>query len=162
MSSKSPTSITGKARESLARILEHVLKEECFLLARTREYRWSVTGPNLYSLHRLFDEQRHQLDYWLDRVTERTKSIRTPKCERTPSQLSDADPKSSLGLPAHTMIGDLLSRHERIAHRIRNDIERLRDPVTADLLRALVEFHETTAWMLRLVINGSDEGAAAV
>jgi DNA-binding ferritin-like protein len=112
----------------------------------------------------LFDEQRHQLDYWLNRVTERTKSIRAPKRpgERTPSQLSDADPKSSAGLPAHTMIDDLLSRHERIAHRIRDDIERLRDPATADLLRALVEFHETTAWMLRLVINGSDEGAAAI
>ena len=34
--------------------------------------------------------------------------------------------------------------------------ERLPDAATADLLLRLVEFHETTAWMLRVVHSGPD------
>jgi len=50
----------------------------------------------------------------------------------------------------------LLARHEEMAHRLRDDIERLPDPGTADLLLRLAEFHETTAWMLRVVSHGPD------
>jgi DNA-binding ferritin-like protein len=109
-------------------------------------------------LHRLFDEQRRQLDYWLGRVIEQGKSIGLRKRGATAEKpaLSEAETKSSAGLPARTMIGDLLTRHERIARQLRDDIERLADPVTADLLLALVEFHETTAWMLRVVKNSSN------
>ena len=59
------------------------------------------------------------------------------------------------------MIGELLIRHESMAHQLRGDIERLREPALADLLTHLVEFHETTAWMLRVVSRGSDPGGVA-
>jgi starvation-inducible DNA-binding protein len=157
MQSKSQTGITGKGRESLARILDYVLMEECFLLETTRDYRWNVTGPNLYSLHRLFDEQRRQLNYWLDLLIERTKSIGLGRRGvQTKTRLTESSAKVGTGLLARSMIGDLLIRHERIAQRLREALERLNDPGTADLLRSLVEFHETTAWMLRVVNNGPD------
>lgn len=151
MKSKIHTGITGKARESLAKILDHVLQDECSLLATTRDYRWNVTGPNLYSLHRLFDEQRRQLDFWLQRVMERTKLIGLGKAIPARMLARAEEAKRGAGLPARTMIGDLLRQHEGLAHRLRDDLEHLRDPVTADLLQGLVEFHETTAWMLRMV-----------
>ena len=158
MQSKIPPGFRSKARASLARILDHVLKEECFLLAKTQDYRGHVTGPNLYSLHRLFDEQRRQLDYWLERLIEQAKAIGSSKrgaAAQKPAS-SEAETTSGAGLPARTMIGDLLTRHERIARQLRDDLERLADPGTADLLLALVEFHETTAWMLRVVKNSSN------
>ena len=49
MSSQIHSRITGKARESLVQVLDHVLKDECSLLATTRDYRESVKGPNIYS-----------------------------------------------------------------------------------------------------------------
>jgi starvation-inducible DNA-binding protein len=156
MQSKSHTGITGKARQSLVRILDYVLKEECFLLATTHDYRWNVTGPNLYSLHRLFDEQRRQLDYWLDRVVERAKSIGLPKREFEKKARRTDTAKAGARLPARSMIGDLVARHERIAGHLRDDIARLPDRATAELLQRLLEFHETTAWMLRMVHNGPD------
>ena len=154
---KPNTRVTGQTRESLTRILDLVLKEEVFLLTTMREYRVSVTGPNLYSLRRLFDEQRHQLDYWLERVIERTKLIGgAKKASKVRQKKAEPELKLEANVPARSMIGDLLTRHERMARRLREDIERLPDAATADLLLRLVEFHETTAWMLRVVHSGSD------
>lgn len=155
MQSPKPSSITGKARESLAKIFDHVLRSEGSLSATTRDYRWSVTGPNLYSLHRLLDEQRRQLDYWLDRVMERARSAGIPVPERRDATA----PAGSAGLPPRTMIGDLLGRHEAMARQLRDDIARLADPATAEVLTRLVEIHETTAWMLRMLHSDSGAGS---
>ena len=150
--------ITSTARETLAKTIDHVLKDECSLSATTRDYRWNVTGPNFYSLHRLFDEQRRQLDHWLDKVLERAKSNgfgARANLEKE-MQLAVADATSGAGLPARTMVVNLLLRHEEVAHRLREDIECLADPGTTELLIRIVEFHETTAWMLRMIHHGPD------
>jgi starvation-inducible DNA-binding protein len=163
MQPKPNVGITGKAREALAKILDHVLKEECSLSATTREYRWNVTGANLYSLHRLFDDQRRQLDYWLGQIGQLAKAVgfgsRDAVAEAVRS--ADAAPPAGAGVPPRTMIEDLLARHEDMARRLRTDIERLGDPATAELLTRLVEFHETSAWILRMLHNGpgSDQTA---
>jgi len=155
MQSPKPSGITGKARETLAKIFDHVLRNECSLSATTRDYRWNVTGPNLYSLHRLLDEQRRQLDYWLDRVIERARSAGIP----VPARSEATVPAAVAGLPPRTMIGDLLARHEAMARQLRQDIARLGDPGTAEVLTRLVEFHETTAWMLRMLHSDSGTGS---
>ena len=161
MQSKKDNGLTGKARESLGKVLDHVLQDECFLLAITRDYRGKVTGPNLYSLHRLFDEQRRQLDYWLNRVFDLTKAFGLGARNGVEKKMRQAegDAPTSTGVPARKMIGDLLTKHEEMAHRLRRDLERLRDPATADVLSGLVEFHETSAWILRMVADtGSTSG----
>jgi starvation-inducible DNA-binding protein len=157
MEPKSQSGMAGRAKDTIARILDHVLKEECSLSATTRAYRWKVTGPNLYSLHRLFDEQRRQLDYWLNQVVERTKATGLFAGFRPEEIVQDAARKerTSGNLPAGTIIGDLLARHEAMARQLRGDVERLGDPATAELLTRLIEFHETTAWMLRMVQPGA-------
>ena len=156
MESKSHIDISGKRPESLVRILEYVLQEEGFLLATMREYRWNITGPNFYSLRRLFDEQGHQLDHWLERLVERTNSIGSGK-EVPPQKMPSASAPTSIGgLPPRSMIGDLLGRHERIARHLRDHIQRFGDPATSDLLLRLLEFHETTAWMLKIVHSGAE------
>lgn len=162
MQPKPQVGLSGKARETLTRILDHVLRDECSLSATTRDYRWKLTGPNLYSLHRLFDEQRRQLDFWLDKVIERTKaagiSLRDRVVEREPPAAAAA---SGPSLPPDTIISDLLARHEELAHRLHDDVTRLNDPVTAELLQRLAEFHETAAWMLRMLDHGPDTDRAA-
>jgi starvation-inducible DNA-binding protein len=163
MESKSQNNLGSKTRETLAKVIDHVLQEECSLAATTRAYRWSVTGPNLYSLHRLFDEQRRQLDHWVGQVVQLAKSAGFGARANLNEAGPTPDPKkaSGAGMPPRTMIGDLLARHEEMAHRLREDISRLGDPATAELLTRLVEYHETSAWMLRMVHNGpgSDQTA---
>jgi starvation-inducible DNA-binding protein len=152
MEPKRPTGITGKARETFARLLNHVLADECSLSATTRDYRWSVTGPNLYSLHRLFDEQRRQLDYWLGQIFERTRAAGMAMFGEL-EQTSRAGPPvvEHPGLAPQSMIGDLLARHEEMAKRLHTELAGIGDPVTTELLQHLVEFHETSAWMLRVL-----------
>jgi starvation-inducible DNA-binding protein len=162
MQSTTQNRIAAQARQTLLRIIDHVLKDEGSLSALIREYRWSVTGPNRYSLHRLFDEQRRQLDYWLEQLTTRARSVGFSVADtlamKSTSGLESAAPAH---VPARRMIGELLLRHESMAHQLRGDIERLRDPAMMDLLTQLVEFHETTAWMLRVVNHGSDATGVA-
>ena len=50
MEPKIQSTPTGKARDALVKILDHVLRDECSLSARIRDYRWKLIGPNLYSL----------------------------------------------------------------------------------------------------------------
>ena len=160
---QSKPGITGKARETLAKILDHVLQDECSLSATTRAYRWNVTGPNLYSLHRLFDEQRRQLDHWLTQIGQRAKSagFGVQNSLEDISRNATPSPAAAAGVPPSTMIGDLLTRHEEMAERLRQDVARLGDPTTAELLNRLREFHETTAWMLRMLQSGSGSSQTA-
>lgn len=155
MQSPKPTGITGKARDALSRIFDHVWRNECSLSAATRDYRWRITGPNLYSLHRLLDAQRRQLDYWLDRVMERARAAGIP----VPARHVGTAAAAGAGLPPRTMIDDLLARHEAMARQLREDLTRLGDPGTAEVLTRLVEFHETTAWMLRMLHSDSGAGS---
>jgi starvation-inducible DNA-binding protein len=160
MQPKPSLSLPGKARETLTKILDHVLAEECLLSATTRDYRWNVTGPNFHSLHKLFDEQRRQLDQWLDRIFERTRAAGLTRRE----QLDDLargmaeSTASGAGLPARKMIDDLLTRHEQLSRKLRDDVVRLGDPATAELLQRLADFHDTTAWILRMLLEGPDSG----
>jgi starvation-inducible DNA-binding protein len=155
MQAMRPSGLTGKARETLARILDHVLADECSLSATTRDYRWSVTGPNLYSLHRLFDEQRRQLDYWLGQIFERTRAVGIAVFGDLEKTSREGTPVvEHPGLPPRSMIGDLLGRHEEMARRLRDELGGVADPATTDLLRHLLDFHETSAWMLRMLHDG--------
>ena len=153
---------TGKARETLAKVLDHVLRDEDSLSALIRDYRRKLIGPNLYSLHRLFDEQRRQLDAWRDQLIDRARSIGFGG--RTTGVTTAAEAQSRVsgpGLPADTIIGDLLARHEGLARQLREELARLGDPVTAEVLRRLLEFHETAAWMLRMLHGDRGSGKSA-
>lgn len=157
MQGKTNSGITEKARDTIARVIEHVLEEECRLSATTRDYRWSVTGPQLYSLHRLFDEQRRQLDFWLGQIIERAKAIGFGG--RTSVELSASEAereKAAIATrPPEEMLGDLLHRHEAMAQQLRDELRQVPDPAMVELLRRTAEFHETSAWMLRMVNGGS-------
>lgn len=160
MQSTPSLSLPGKAREALAKIIDHVLAEECSLSATTRDYRWNVTGPNFHSLHKLFDEQRRQLDQWLVQLFQRTRAagIVSGDGMARMTRAAQAMVSSGAGLPARQMIDDLLGRHEEMSRKLRESVEALADPGTAELLRRMADFHDTTAWMLRMLLQVPESG----
>lgn len=140
METKSESGVTGRTRDAMARLLDHVLTEECSLSVKMREYRGNLTGPNFYSLHRLFEEQRRQLDYWLSRIFEQTTAAGFFSRSSVEAQAEKAQstPPASESMRPQTIIGELQKRHEAMARQLRHDVERLGDPATAELLmRAL-------------------------
>jgi starvation-inducible DNA-binding protein len=153
----SKPSLAEKARANVAAILTHALAEELLLSSTTRDF--YANFPAFHSLHKLFADQYRQLEGWLDQLAKRTWSmgpatqdrlgeLATARCVTMPERVSE-----------RTMVGELLSLHEVLAKQLQDDVRKcshqLGDPGTADILRRLVEFHETTAWMLRTVLEGS-------
>lgn len=163
-----PSNLTEKARELLSSILKHAVTEESQLAAATQRYVWRVRGSPMLSLHRLFTEQGRQIDRWLGELGTQARAMGVAfgagrVAEETGGTADDSrEPPPA----ARTAIGDLLALHEGIASRLRHDMEALHDgasdltPTTA-VLTGLLEFHETTAWMLRLLLESSERAPSA-
>jgi starvation-inducible DNA-binding protein len=149
-----------RARAAVASILNHALAEELLLSSTTRDF--SGTVPSFHSLHRLFVDQYRQLERWVDQLASRTWALAPAGGgEEKMDELAAA--RCVLlreRVPANTMVSELLALHEELAARLRDDVKKcsqtLGDPNTADVLARLVEFHETTAWMLRMVLQGAE------
>lgn len=124
-----------------------------------RNYLARVTGPNFHSLFRLFGDQRRQVDRWLGEITARARAISSVAwvgVEEIAQSAKDAvaAPKA---VPPRNMVGELLALHEGIAARLRAELAGCAgDSATIDLLGRVVDFHETAAWMLRMVLQGRD------
>src|SRR5947199_314319 len=145
-----PSGLAEKARANAAAIVTHALAEELLLSSTTRDF--YANFPAFHSLHKLFSDQYRQLERWLDQLANRTWSMGSAahgkmaalmgaRCVNLPERVSE-----------RTMVGELLSLHEDLAKQLQDDVQKcaqqLGDPGTAAILRELVEFHETTAWML--------------
>lgn len=142
--------LSTEGRELVGTMLNHALADEFALSAVTRDFHWNVTGPHFHSLHELFDEQYRQLDQWIEKIGERARtvgaSVRTGWSELI--KTSQLTPTSGVGLTANAMMTSLIALHDRMANRLGVDAARCGDPATGELLTALVEYHETTAWLL--------------
>jgi starvation-inducible DNA-binding protein len=157
MTSPSKTSLADKARSNVAAILTHALAEELLLSSTTRDF--YANFPTFHSLHKLFAEQYRQLERWLDQLANRTWSMGAAAQGKMAELVGARCVNLSERTSERTMVGELLSLHEELAKRLEDDVQKctqqLGDPATAAILRQLVEFHETTAWMLRTVLAGS-------
>lgn len=153
------SSNSRKPGEPLLAVLNHALEEELMLSATMREYLGRITGPNFHSLFRLFGDQRRQVERWLGELTERARAIgdvaRFGVDEIARSARAAVTPKPTQ--PPRNMVGELLAMHEGIATRLRCELAGCAgDSATIDFLQRLVDFHETAAWMLRMVLQGPD------
>ena len=126
------------------------------LSATMRGFLARVTGPQSHSLFRLFGDQCRELDSWLHEIAERARACglvsRMGAAELARSARAAVAPPPDL--PARNMIDELLVKHEAIAADLRRDLAACSGaPAINELLVRLVEFHETTAWMLRMVLE---------
>jgi starvation-inducible DNA-binding protein len=163
MESNAPSRLPAKARDNLKKVLNHALQEELALSSTMHDFLGKITGPNKHSLYRLFGDQAKQLDQWLGEITNRAKAFGTVARAGASEIARSAQAAVTPGgrPPPRNMIGELLAQHEGIAERLRHDLAAASsDPATAELLKRLVDFHETTAWMLRMVEHGAGGSAS--
>ncbi|HVU35980.1 MAG TPA: ferritin-like domain-containing protein [Opitutaceae bacterium] len=159
MISKS-TRLTDQARARIALMLQHVLAEESRLAARTQACAWRVRGSPIRSLKRLFSEQGRQIEHWLANLAEHARRVGLGGGVPSASEGADRDGPVS----ERALIGELLALHEGLTTELRTDVTALDDPAadrgTLTLFERLLEFHETTAWMLRLLLDTPEHPAA--
>jgi DNA-binding ferritin-like protein len=156
MSTGSPAS--AKTRTTIGSILQIVLTHESRLAATAHEFEWRVQGSPLQSIKRLFAEQSRQIDRWLNDVSECARTLGVREAAR---ELSGEDANSpDSGTAPRAAARELLLRHETIACELRGALDGAHDREAnndaAMLLGGLLEFHETSAWILRLLLESPE------
>jgi starvation-inducible DNA-binding protein len=161
-SSKKSSNLARRARANVALIFTQALEQELLLSSTTRQF--YINFPAFHSLHKLFADQYRQLEQWLDQLAQRKWSMSSAGKVSVPTVTNTPAVPRPEPVPEQAMIGELLSRHEELAKKLQEDVRicagEFGDPGAAEILRRLVEFHETTAWMLRTVLAGSAQTPA--
>jgi starvation-inducible DNA-binding protein len=122
--------IDASKREEIATGLSRVLADTYTLYLKTHNFHWNVTGPMFQTLHLMFETQYNELALAVDLIAERIRA---------------------LGLPAP---GSYRKFSELSAIKEDDGV-----PKAEDMIRRLVEGHETVARTAREVFRAA-EGAS--
>lgn len=150
-----------KPRRTVRAVLESVLEQETHLAALTREYSWKVRGAPLQSVKRLFAEQARQIEGWVGDLFACAKAVGVAAAPAMPREAAPVETAAASG----GAVEEMLAHHERAVAELRQAVEALsqRDPhgEAVLLLNGLLEFHETSAWMLRTLLASPERAGFA-
>lgn len=144
---------SNMAKNSAA-VLNMFLADEYVFLTKLLKYHWNVTGPYFISLHKLFDDQYHEVFEMIDEIAERVRTVGGVAFGTLSEFSKNSRIKEMPGEMPSTpeMIADLVRDHEIIIVAMREaipDAEEQEDYGTMDFLNTLMEQHEKMAWFLR-------------
>ena len=144
---------SGATTEPAASLIEKLLCDENALSGATCGYLERIQGNPQVSISRLFAEQSRQIEHWVARLADMSRRPTLPAA--CLGVQTTATPTRTLSPLA--AVRALLGRHEAIACELRPAIDcRSADDPESRLLKELLEFHETTAWMLRLLLESPE------
>ena len=134
-----------------------VLSNEMVLYVKTRKFHWNVSGKSFMELHKLFEEHYKGIEKTIDEVAERISKLGGEAIGSMKEFIAHSILKESTKIPSQeNMISELLKDHEAIISNLREMIETMeedsKDFGTVDFLTAIIQKHETIAWMLRKYI----------
>lgn len=112
--------IPDAARRQVSAGLSRVLADSYTLYLKTHSYHWNVVGPMFHSLHAMFMEQYTELSLAVDEIAERIRAI-----------------------------GELAPGTYREFAALASVVEDTDHPGAQEMIRRLVEGHETTARTIR-------------
>lgn len=161
-----PENLDDVSRRRIADALEQLMADEFALATTTRDYHWTVTGPHFRSSYELFDDQFRQLNEWMEKVAETARALgirlRTGWNELAPRP--SFSPTSGHVLNTATMMSSLIAMHRGIAERFQADSGEHSvaevHPLVRQLASELVEYHETTAWLLSELLEDRERAQA--
>lgn len=130
-----------------------VLLADTYTLAlKTQNYHWNVTGPEFYSLHKLFEEQYESLHEAADVLAERIRAlgVYSPGSFSEFTRLTNIT-EAQKGINSKAMLQDLVKSHELVVKQAKEVIaagEAAGDDATVDIVVGRIEEHDKQAWML--------------
>ena len=147
------TPLEQSACQQIAQIIGQILADTYILYVKTQNFHWNMIDPRFHFLHVMLEEQYKELAEEIDELAERIRMLRL----RSPGSMHQFLELGTLeeaanNLPGNEMIRQLMHDHDTLANHIRPRIEeviKLGDEGTGDLLISQLRFHEKTAWMLR-------------
>jgi starvation-inducible DNA-binding protein len=107
-------------REAIAGGLSRVLADSYTLYLKTHNYHWNVTGPMFQTLHLMFETQYNELALAVDLVAERIRALGFPAPGTYRKFVELSAIKEDDGIPkAEDMIRNLVEGHETVARTAR-------------------------------------------
>jgi starvation-inducible DNA-binding protein len=120
--------IPETARQEVAAGLSRVLADSYTLYLKTHSYHWNVVGPMFHSLHAMFMEQYTELSLAVDEIAERIRAI-----------------------------GELAPGTYREFAALATVAEDTDHPDAQEMIRRLVDGHETTARTIRELLPVAED-----
>ncbi len=113
--------IEANKREEIAGGLSRVLADTYTLYLKSHNFHWNVTGPMFQTLHLMFETQYNELALAVDLVAERIRALGLP-APGTYKQFAQLSAiKEDDGIPTATdMIRRLVEGHETVARTARD------------------------------------------
>jgi starvation-inducible DNA-binding protein len=150
--------LTEKSLSKSIQMLTVLLSDEVILYTKTRNFHWNVAGESFMELHKLFQNQYSALEETIDTVAERIGKLGGKAIGTMKEFLENTRLKENPGVYAAQkgMLMDLVNDHQMVIVELRKDIassETNGDAGTTDFLTGILEYHETTAWILRRYLN---------
>jgi starvation-inducible DNA-binding protein len=112
--------ISAASREEIAGGLSRVLADTYTLYLKSHNFHWNVSGPMFQTLHLMFEQHYNELALAVDELAERIRALGFP-APGTYRQFAElASIKEDVGVPAATdMIRLLVDGHETVARTAR-------------------------------------------
>lgn len=112
--------INQQDREQIANALAHLLADTYTLYLKTHNFHWNVTGPMFQTLHTMFEGQYNDLALAVDEIAERIRTLGFPAPGTYKAFAKLSSIKEDDGVPAATdMIRQLVEAHETCARTAR-------------------------------------------
>jgi starvation-inducible DNA-binding protein len=122
--------IDANKREEIANGLSRVLADTYTLYLKTHNFHWNVTGPMFQALHLMFETQYNELALAVDSVAERIRALGFPAPGTYKRFLQLSSIPDDDGTPtALEMIRLLVEGHETVARTAR-DVFKIADSVS--------------------------------
>jgi len=123
MAMKIDIGIETDARKQVADGLSRVLADSYTLYLKTHNFHWNVTGPSFQALHALFETQYTELATAVDEVAERIRALGHPAPGSYTQFAKLSSVKEETGVPAaEDMVRQLVEAHETVARTAREVI----------------------------------------
>ena len=112
--------IEAREREKIAGGLSRLLADTYTLYLKTHNFHWNVTGPMFQTLHLMFETQYNELALAVDLVAERIRALGFPAPGTYRKFVELSAIKEDEGIPkAEDMIRRLVEAHETVARTAR-------------------------------------------
>ena len=132
--------------------LKPLLADTYTLTLKTQFAHWNITGPNFYSLHKLFEEQYQNMQAAVDEIAERIRALgaMAPASWREYRELTSLE-EANNEFGEHAILTMLKNDHTTLTTNINQVMTALADngdEASMDLLIRRADFHDKTLWML--------------
>jgi starvation-inducible DNA-binding protein len=140
--------------DSVAENLSSILADIAILSLKTKGYHWNVTGPFFDPLHVFFQKLYEALDVNLDEIAERIRALDTfaPGSYSAFSKISDIKEAGTKNITGKKMLEDLYGDYKSLSakcHSVLHLSEDSHDEATADMMVALIQELDKSAWMIK-------------